>query len=158
GAISRPHGGGRFGRILARYEYVNEEGVLLYEVIRFEPKDFRFRRPDGRGNWIWGLGTVERVLYRLPSLRDSRRVVLVEGEKDADNVAALGLTATTGAGGSEAWRDEYADQLVNAGAYEIVILPDHDAAGEKYARAAARSCVARGLVVKIVRLPGLTEK
>ena len=34
------------------YAYHDERGSVLYEVVRFEPKDFRPRRPDGQGGWI----------------------------------------------------------------------------------------------------------
>ena len=51
------------------YPYTDEGGKLLYQVIRLEPKDFRQRRPDGNGGWIWSLGGIRRVLYRLPQLR-----------------------------------------------------------------------------------------
>jgi hypothetical protein len=36
-------------RELASYDYRAERGGLLYQVVRFEPKDFRPRRPDGHG-------------------------------------------------------------------------------------------------------------
>jgi hypothetical protein len=66
-------------RLVARYEYRDEDGTLLYEVCRFEPKDFRPRRPDGRGGWLWGLGDARRVCYRLPDLVEHERVFWVEG-------------------------------------------------------------------------------
>ena len=34
------------------YDYTDESGELLFQVTRHEPKDFRQRRPDGRGGWI----------------------------------------------------------------------------------------------------------
>src|SRR5262245_59277022 len=55
-----------WGRIVRSYDYTDEEGVLLYQVCRFEPKTFRPRRPDGMGGWKWGYGDVRRVLYHLP--------------------------------------------------------------------------------------------
>src|SRR5262245_27884204 len=56
-------------RIAATYAYHDEEGEVLYEVVRFEPKSFAMRRSDGRGGWIWDMRGVRRVLYRLPSLQ-----------------------------------------------------------------------------------------
>ncbi|MHC4461852.1 MAG: hypothetical protein ACYS30_10525 [Planctomycetota bacterium] len=38
-------------KIIATYGYKDESGQLLYKVVRFEPKDFRQRRPDGKGGW-----------------------------------------------------------------------------------------------------------
>ena len=39
----------------AIYDYLDENGNLLHQTVRYEPKDFRQRRPDGNGNCIWGL-------------------------------------------------------------------------------------------------------
>lgn len=142
----------------AHYPYHDEKGTLLYEAVRYIPKDFRLRRPDGSGGWAWDVKDVRRVLYRLPHLKAQRTVYMVEGEKDADRLVSLGLPATTCATGSTSWRDDYGDQLVAAGVTRVVILPDHDPAGEGYASAVATTCLARELKVKIVRLPGLPDK
>jgi hypothetical protein len=64
-------------QIVATYPYRDEGSVLLYEAVRYEPKDFRPRLPDGTP----GLPD-HRVLYRLPELRalkGDRPVFLVEG-------------------------------------------------------------------------------
>lgn len=54
--------------IAATYRYTDEDGRLLFETVRKVPKDFRQRRPDGAGGWIWSLKGVRRVLYRLPEV------------------------------------------------------------------------------------------
>jgi len=86
-------------RIVATYNYVDESGHKLFEVVRFEPKSFRQRRPDGCGGHIPNLDGVRLVPYRLPELIEavaSNHVVfVVEGEKDADNLSAIGIAATT---------------------------------------------------------------
>jgi AAA domain-containing protein/DeoR-like protein with HTH domain len=143
---------------VAVYPYVDGAGALLYQVVRFAPKDFRFRQPDGRGGWMWNLEGIRRVPYRLPDLVEQVRVFWCEGEKDADRMAGLGLPATTAAGGANAWRDEYADQLAALGVREVVVLPDNDAPGKQYAAAVALACRAKGLDVHIVLLPGLPPK
>src|ERR1700730_6525628 len=56
------------GHLEKSYDYVNEAGELLFQVVRFEPKDFRQRRPDGRNGWIWNLNGTRRVLYRFPEV------------------------------------------------------------------------------------------
>lgn len=38
--------------IVATYPYTDEEGHLLFEVVRKVPKKFVQRRPDGAGGWI----------------------------------------------------------------------------------------------------------
>ncbi len=145
-------------RIVATYDYHDENGVLLYQTVRYEPKNFRMRRPGPPGGWLWSMDDVRRVLYRLPTLKGQETVYVVEGEKDADNVRQLGLAATTNALGAGSWRDEYADQLVVAGVRRVVSLPDNDEQGELYAADVARSCDAHGLRVSVVRLPGLPAK
>ena len=49
GKTERPNGGnGGSGRKIARaFDYVDELGVLLYQSVRYEPKDFSQRRPPG---------------------------------------------------------------------------------------------------------------
>src|SRR5262245_37723375 len=49
-------------QIVATYDYRDETGELLYQAVRYWPKDFRQRRPDGKGGWIWNLQGVRRVL------------------------------------------------------------------------------------------------
>src|SRR5262249_30879447 len=56
------------GKIVETYNYTDEDGALLYQVVRLEPKSFRQRRPDGNGGWVWKLED-QRVLYRLPELK-----------------------------------------------------------------------------------------
>src|SRR5262249_33207225 len=55
-------------RIIETYDYREENGALLFQVVRYEPKDFRQRRPDGHGGWIPKLHETRRVPYRLPEL------------------------------------------------------------------------------------------
>ena len=146
-------------KIVSSYDYANEDGALLYQVVRYDPKDFRQRRPDGAG-WTWKLDGVRRVIYRLPHVLKTAKaggvVYIVEGEKDAMALEALGLTATTNAGGAGKWRTEYAEAL--KGCKGVVILPDNDEAGRKHAEDVARSVHAVGVPVKVLRLPGLPVK
>jgi putative DNA primase/helicase len=148
-------------RLTQTYDYVDEDGVLVYQSCRYEPKDFRQRRPDGKGGWVYekALEGVRRVLYRLPDIIEAaaseRPIYLVEGEKDADTLASLGYAATTNAGGAKAWREEYAATLKGAA---VVILPDNDDVGRAFAEQAAASLVNAGCQVQVVKLPGLPEK
>ena len=75
------------------YDYLDEAGTLIHQVIRSRPKSFRQRRPGARpSEWIWNLRGVRRVLYRLPEVvgRPSETVYLVEGEKDVHAVEDAG--------------------------------------------------------------------
>jgi hypothetical protein len=81
------------------YDYLDEAGQLLFQVVRFEPKGFSQRRPDGKGGWIYNLEGVQRVPYRLPelieALANDRPVFVVEGEKDCDARLRPGNVAST---------------------------------------------------------------
>jgi hypothetical protein len=83
-------------RIVATYDYRDEHGELLMQSVRFEPKDFKQRRPDGKGGWAWRVKGARVVPYRLPELlADAAATVYVaEGEKDCDALAGIGLVAT----------------------------------------------------------------
>lgn len=145
-------------QIVATYDYTDENGALLYQVCRFDPKGFRQRRPDGAGAWAWRLGDVRRVLFGLPELIGRKLAYIAEGEKDVLALRKLGFVATTNAGGAGKWRDEYAEQLRAAGIESVAILPDNDDAGRAHAQAVARSGRSAGIRAKIVMLPDLPVK
>jgi len=91
-------GGETLGPIVVRYNYEDENGELVLQVTRHHPKDFRQRRPDGHGGWIYSIDGVALVPYRLPELMEAigkeQTIFIVEGEKDVDNVRLLGAPAT----------------------------------------------------------------
>lgn len=132
------------------YAYRDEAGDHLYDVVRTDPgKRFAQRRADGE----WSMTGVRRVLYRLPELiaaDPAETVYIVEGEKDADRLASLGLIATTASGGAGKWRAEYAEPLHGR---RVVILADNDDPGRAHARDVAASTGGT-----IVELPGLPPK
>lgn len=144
-------------RIVARYPYTDEHGATLYEVVRFDPKDFRQRRPDGKGGWVWSIKDVRRVLYRLTRILGApdKWTVVVEGEKDADLLNSLGFIATTNAGGAKKWLDEYADALAGR---KVAIIPDNDDAGREHAEKIAHSLLGKAAAIKVIELPGLPLK
>src|SRR5262249_7462098 len=101
--------GARPPRIVATYDYTDEAGCLLYQVVRHEPKDFRQRRRDGKAGWAWNLNGVSRVLYRLPEVLNAdpaATIWIVEGEKDVETLRAEGLVATTNPQGAGKWRPD----------------------------------------------------
>src|SRR5215216_5447667 len=89
--LDRKNGNGS-RMMLATYDYFDEQNNLLYQEVRYSPKDFRQRKPDGKGGWDWKLNGVRRVPYRLPELLAAdllMPVFIVEGEKDADRLLSL---------------------------------------------------------------------
>jgi hypothetical protein len=144
--------GTTLGTIVKTYDYTDEAGALLYQTVRYEPKNFRQRRPDGKDAWIWKLDGVRLVLYRLPELITAVAagdpIIIVEGEKDADALHAKDCVATCNPMGAGKWRPDYVPFLRGA---EVVIVADKDADGMglKHAREVAASL--RG-VAKSVRI------
>jgi hypothetical protein len=138
-----------------RVGYTDENGVLLYQVEKLEPKAFRQRRPNGSGGWDYKPGDVRRVLYRLPELLQYPygTVFVCEGEKDANRVADLEHCATTVAGGK--WTDDCVRALTGR---DVLILEDNDEAGRKKALVTARALHGTAATIRIVRLPGLPER
>jgi AAA domain/CHC2 zinc finger len=116
------------GPIVARYDYVDETGALLFQVTRHEPKDFRQRKPDGHHGWISNTDGVRMVPYHLPELIEAiaqgQTIFIVEGEKDVDNVRALGAPATCNPRGAGKWGNCDIDQFF-ADAH-VVIVADND--------------------------------
>lgn len=127
-------------RIVATYDYTDAGGNLLYQVVRFEPKEFRQRRPNGSGGWEWSVKGVERVPYHLPQLvqavADGRPVFIVEGEKDVEAIERQGGVATCNSGGAGKWSDEFAVYFKDA---LVVIVRDKDDVGGKHALDVAKN-------------------
>lgn len=142
-------------KIVKTYDYVDSEGGFVFQVLRYEPKDFRQRRPDGKGGWIWNLQGVQLVPYNLSQVIKSSYCIIVEGEKDCETLKELGFVASCNAQGAGKWRTEYSDHFKGK---EIAIIPDNDDAGRKHALQIARSLKGIAKSLKIVKLPDLPEK
>lgn len=151
----------RHGPRSMTWTYHSADGDPVGLVLRWDrpdgKKDIRpvSRKADGSG-WIIGGMPETRPLYGLPDLLATpagSRVFVVEGEKAADAARAVGLPATTSPHGSKSAGK--ADWSPLAGR-DVVILPDHDQAGERYAADVARLARASGAAsVRVVRLADL---
>ena len=145
-------------RVVAAYDYTDENEVPLYRVTRW------INRPQGKctqaafrsdGTLRTGRGAmdgVRRVLYRLPDVlaaaADGGVVYVVEGEKDALALQKIGEIATTNSEGAGKWVDEYSAALVGA---RVVVVPDRDVAGYKHARQVVESLRRAGVAsVRVV--------
>lgn len=142
-------------QVVAEYKYETAAGELAYLVRRIEPgydgerKTFRQYRPDGTA----GVKGIPRVLYRLPEVLAEARaggsILVVEGEKDVDNLRAkAGVVATCNVGGAGKWHDDYTSSL--RGAAEVVVITDRDDPGRKHAKQVAASVRAAGIPVRVL--------
>ncbi len=147
--------GDKKSRIVKTYDYTDAGGQLLFQVCRMEPKDFRQRRPNGKGGWIWNLKGIDPVLYGLPDILKAPEVILCEGEKDADNLKSLGFTATTCPMGAKKWKDSYSDIIKGK---DIILMPDNDLAGREHMAKVAASINGNAESLKWIDLPGVPDK
>jgi len=149
----------RHGPRAALWTYHDTNGEPVGVVVRWNlPDGKKDIRPVSRNGDGWFIGGMPepRPLYGLPELAGANRVYVCEGEKAAYAVRALGLTATTSPHGCESAGK--ADWQPLAGK-EIIILPDNDPPGRKYADAVAAllAKLTPAPVVKVAELPDLPD-
>lgn len=140
-------------RIQAVYNYTDEAGKLLYQTIRYEPKNFKARKPEGQ-DWSWKLGDVRRVLYRLPEVLAANDVLMVEGEKDCDSAREWKFAATCNPFGAGKWREEYAESLRRR---NVTIIADADVPGREHAQDVAKSLAGKAASVKVIEMPNAKD-
>jgi hypothetical protein len=159
GKVNGVGGHARSDPFVATYSYTDEAGELLFQVCRKADKSFPQRRPDGNGGWTWGTSGARKVLYRLPELieaiANSHTVLIVEGEKDVENLRRIGVSATCNPGGASKpgqkskWRPEFSEYLRDA---DIIIVPDNDDAGHAHAEAIAGMCTGIASRIRVLDL------
>jgi hypothetical protein len=137
--------------VAVTYSYEDENGKTLFEVVRYEPKDFRQRVPLGNGEYVWSLKDVRRVLYRLPqvieAVKAGKTIYVVEGEKDVHSMGSVAV-ATTSPGGAGKWKPEYSECLRGA---DVVVIADKDKAGLNHAHQVQAALCGVASAVRIVQ-------
>ena len=141
-----------FGEATDVYDYTDEQGQLLFQVLRTANKQFPQRRPDHskKSGWNWKLDDTRRVLYKLPmvirAIEDTGEIWIAEGEKDVRALENAGVTATCNPGGAGKWKPEYCEFLRDA---IVHIIADKDKPGQAHARQVAASLegIARGVEI-----------
>jgi 5S rRNA maturation endonuclease (ribonuclease M5) len=137
----------RQAAIEAVYDYTNEAGELLYQIVRKPGKKFLQRYPDGSGGWVWKKHP-HQVLYHLPEILENPIVFICEGEKDCETLRSHGFVASTAAGGAKApWLPQFTEALRG---HEVILIPDRDRAGYERVKRIARALL--GNVARLVYL------
>ncbi|WP_264686935.1 AAA family ATPase [Wolbachia endosymbiont (group B) of Rhopobota naevana] len=134
------------------WNYYDENNQVIVIVYRYDPplekkqfkpfdsKKQRFKEPE------------IRPLYNIPGILKSDKVVLVEGEKCAEVLIEKGITATTAMFGANAPIDK-TDWIPLKGKH-IIIWPDNDEAGNKYAKNAEKKLLELGVAsLATLRIP-----
>jgi hypothetical protein len=145
-----------------RNNFVETYDYIGFQKVRY-PKGhqppFAIRHRVGN-DWKWGAGDADTsVLYRKDEIEESiglEHIILVpEGEKDVDSCWAIGIPATCNAHGASQpgkapkWKIEHSEQLRGA---DIVVMPDHDAAGYAHAEAICRLSLGIAKRIRVLKL------
>lgn len=145
---------------VAHYDYKDADGNLVYQVVRYEPKTFNQRKPDGKDGWIYKLDGVTTVLYHLPEILQAKAqgatIFICEGEKDVETLWNNSLIATCNPMGAGKWKPQYTEALT--GAKQIVIIPDKDDAGRQHGRMILQALIGKVASIKVLELPGDSVK
>ena len=91
----------------------------------------------------------------MPDVVKSEEVLIVEGEKDVDNLRTHGFVATTCPMGAGKWRPQYNDALKGK---ELILIPDNDPQGREHMDQVAISLNGAARTLKWLALPGLPPK
>lgn len=142
------------------YPYHSRDGSVLFEKVRYEPKEFAFRKP----NPLYGLSGqsglgVHRYIYNvehellcpynldlLAAAEPQRKFIFVEGEKAADLLTENGYIATcfpTGAGKTPGM-EHIATMLPGR---QVIVAMDDDIPGRKHAYDVGAKLVGYGAFV-----------
>ena len=131
--------------------YRDKDGNITGSVTRYD-------LDSGKKEFIpWDVKTRKRThpnprpLYNQPEILTAKEIVFVEGEKCADALTALGIPATTAMGGANAPPDK-TDWSPLSGK-DVLIWPDNDEPGQKYARNAKAAIERAGGRARILKLP-----
>lgn len=147
-------------KIVAEYIYRDRHGEPYHKVERWEfeggGKTFTQSHWEETDHiWIGKAGPNPPIPYNLPAIiaNPHEPIWLVEGEKNADDLIARGLIATTARGGATAFpvTDDFAVWFDGATVYA---LPDNDEPGEKWLDRVLKAIPhATG-----IKIPGLPHK
>jgi DNA polymerase I-like protein with 3'-5' exonuclease and polymerase domains len=148
------------GSCSAVYIYRGANGAPYLRVVRTSAKQFPQYHWEG-GRWLKRKPKGPKIPYRLPELISAAPdapVFICEGEKDADNVAARGLIATTNSEG--AGKGKWTVDLNKwfAGKLTAYILEDNDQDGRRHAREVASNLQHVVDEIRIVSFPELPVK
>jgi putative DNA primase/helicase len=155
-----------FGAPTMVWPYRDASGGLLCEIHRYDPVGGRkqflpatcWRRADGEPEWRWKSIPSPRPLYGLDRVaaNPGAPVIVTEGEKSAEAAARVfpKSVCVTSLGGSQAAGK--ADWKPLAGR-RVLIWPDADEPGAKYAIAVAEILHGLGCEVSIVDAMGLAS-
>jgi len=146
------------------WEYQDEDRTTVFVKQRMKigesGKTYRLYKVDPDGRRHPTLGDARIVPYKLPELLDAktagRIIYVVEGEKAADALISIGVTATTAHTGAGSWPEAITEYFAGA---NVVIVPDNDLPGWRYAQKAVEAIwgIAKNVKVVDLQLPSPSD-
>lgn len=129
---------------VAEWDYLNADGSYILTIRRFENvAGKKSIRPFNKKTNKYKARPAPRPLFNLPGISASESVIIVEGEKCAQALIDAGHCATTAMMGASAPADK-TDWSPLKGK-TILIWPDNDKAGTKYAINCAEAALSAGV-------------
>jgi len=150
--------------LTGEWEYVDEHGVVLFVKQRFwtsdaKGKTYKLLRVMDDGSRQASMQGARVIPYRLKDVIEAglqgKPVFLCEGEKAADALASIGVFTSTSHTGAGSWpaANSYLFADLN-----IVLVPDNDAPGYRYAFLVASALLPIAKSIRLLALPvGHTE-
>lgn len=134
--------------VVARYDFQDANGRVLYTVVRSEVTDPKHAYYGQKGFWAVEDGEIKPTIdiqnpvpYALPEVKQAIQkqepIYVVEGAKDVQTMQQLGHTATAMPCGGLKFADRIGPYL--QGAAHVIVIPDNDVAGALHAKAIKRS-------------------
>lgn len=146
------------------WEYVDENGVVLFVKQRFwtsdsKGKTYKLLRVMSDGSRQASMQGARVIPYRLSDVLEAKLqgkpVFICEGEKAADALASIGVFTSTSHTGAGSWPAANSTWFANL---NIVLVPDNDQPGYRYASLVASALLPIAKSVRLLALPvGHTE-
>lgn len=135
--LIRPSVGVKKQKITSIYPYKDEEGTILYEIVRQrEGQPYICRRPTEDGKYEYSIKGVRKVIYNLPkvleAIKNKEVIFITEGESKCDTLSDLNIVGTTAPFMlPNKWNSSYNKFL--DGAKGVIIIQDDDQNGINFA-------------------------
>jgi len=152
-------------KAVAVYNYIDQFQTLKKQVLRLPNDDAGNRQFRQRSlapfGWIYKTSGVKPILFNRWFIEFADTVLITEGEKDAVTVTELALQGRNGmafgttSGGADSWNPVLAKDLR---CRRVVILPDNDEAGKRYADEVEESLRAEGIEYRRASFHGTGAK
>lgn len=138
--------------ITGTWEYRTPQNEVLFYVLRADlPDGGKETKPCrlSKGKWVWSYPDGKFPLYNVHKFTNGATVLFGEGEKVATHLDSFGAgVGMTSAGGSNRLFASDLSPLKKAGS--IILFPDADVVGQKYAMQVLWYCLGAGIAVKVL--------